>query len=132
MPKRPAGDNLPGNDGRWFLELIGVAVPALESTDAYATLESLVPPPTADDTSTLSTGAIAAAVNGALSVSATENGEFVPLSAGDTQAIDDAPPRRSRWWVLGVVAVLVILAVGAGAYFLPRSTEAEAALLAAR
>lgn len=131
MPKRPAGDNLPGNDGRWFLELIGVAEPALESTDAYATLESLVPPPTADDTSTLSTGAIAAAVNGALSRSATENGEFVPLSAGDTQAIDDAPPRRWRWWVLGVVAVLVILAVGAGAYFLPRSTEADAALLAA-
>ena len=102
--------------GVGFLELIGVAEPALESTDAYATLESLVPPPTADDTSTLSTGAIAAAVNGALSRSATEDGEFVPPSA-------PAIPRPStmrplvdgRWWVLGVVAVLVILAVGARA-----------------
>lgn len=131
MAKPPAGDNLPGNDGRWFLELVGVAEPALESTDAYATLESLVPPPTADDTSTLSTAAVAAAVNGALSDSATENGEFVPLAAGAAQAIGDVPPRRWRWWVLGLLAALLIVAFGAGAYFLPRSTEANAATLAA-
>ena len=131
MPKRPAGDNLPGNDGRWFLELVGVAEPPLESTDAYATLESLVAPPIADDTSTLSAAAVGAAVNGALSATATENGEFAPLGAGAAQTADDAPLRRWRWWVLGVVAALLVVAVGAGAYFLPRSTEADATLLAA-
>lgn len=131
MPKRPARDNLPGNDGRWFLELVGVTEPALESTDAYATLESLVPPPTADDTSTLSTGAVAAAVTGALSARATENGEFVPLTVGAAPTIEDAPPRRWRWWLLGVVALLLIVAVGAGAYVLPRSTADDARLLAA-
>jgi hypothetical protein len=131
MPKRATAPNLPGNDGRWFLELVGVAEPAPESTDAYATLESLVPPPTADDTATLSTAAVAAAVNGALSAGGAENGEFVPLTTGAARAIRDVSHRRWRWWALATVAALLIVAVGAGVSLLPRSTAANATMLAA-
>ena len=132
MPKHPARDPLPGNDGRWFLELVGVVEPSLESTDSYATLEGLVPPPMPDDTATISAGAGAAAVNGGLADEAAHNGGFVTLGDG---AVQQGTVEARRWWpwlVAAMIAGVMVAAAGSGAYLLPRSVNEEAAQLASR
>jgi len=130
MPKHPPRDPLPGNDGRWFLELVGVVEPSLESTDTYATLEGLVPPPAPDDTATITAAAGAAAVKGALVDDSAPNGEYVPLGT-ETPA---GTPQRRRWpWVaLAILAITVVGVVASGAYLLPRSADEEAARLASQ
>lgn len=131
MPKKPAREHLPGNDGRWFLELVGVVEPALESTDTYATLEGLVPPPAPDDTSTLSAAAVAAAVNGGLQTESGPNGELAPPGEGAPLSSERA---RRRWpWLVSAALIAVLAAVGAyGAYAFPRSVAAQADELAAQ
>lgn len=131
MPKHPARDPLPGNDGRWFLELVGVVEPSLESTDTYATLEGLVPPPMPDDTSTISAGAVAAAVNGGLVDEAAHNGGLVPIGEGAPQQADRAR-RRWPWLVAALIAGLVVAATASGIYLLPRSVNEEASQLASQ
>ena len=128
MPKHPARESLPGNDGRWYLELVGVVEPELESTETYATLERLVPPPTPDDTATVSSGAMAAAVTGALVSEAAPNGEFVPLAPDAAASIEDEGPtrRRAPWWSLGLALVLIAATIGAAVYLLPRAAATEA------
>lgn len=128
MPKQ--SDPLPGNDGRWFLELVGVVEPSLESTDTYATLEGLVPPPTPDDTATITAAAGAAAVKGALLDDSAANGEFVPLGTETPAGIK----RRRRWpWVVvGILVLAIVGVVASGVYLLPRSADEEASLLASQ
>ena len=130
MPKKPAREHLPGNDGRWFLELVGVVEPSLESTDTYAILEGLVPPPAPDDTSTLSAAATAAAVNGGLQTESGPNGELSPFGGGTQVPSGRA---RRRWpWLVSATLIAVLVALGAyGVYVLPRSVAAEADELAA-
>lgn len=129
MAKHPTREILPGNDGRWYLELIGAVEPVLESTDTYASLQNLVPPATPDDTATVSTGAGAAAVNGDLVADALPNGEFVPLGPDAATGYETEQPVRSplRWWSLGLALVLVAATAAAAAYLLPGAAEAEAA-----
>ena len=128
--KHPARDPLPGNDGRWFLELVGVVEPSLESTDTYATLEGLVPPPTPDDTATITAAASAAAVKGALLDDSAPNGEFVPLGTETPAGIE----RRRRWpWVVvGILVLAIVGVVASGVYLLPRSADEEASRLASQ
>jgi hypothetical protein len=132
MPRKPVRVGLPGNDGRWFLELVGVAEPAVDPSDAYATLESLVPPGVPDDTSTMSMGSLAASVNGALTAAATENGEFVPLGSTTAPLIYETEQRSRRWMAMVAVAIILAAAVGTAVYALPKAAEDEAAMLAAQ
>lgn len=133
MARRSESSALPGNDGRWFLELIGVIEPELDSTATYATLESLVPPPVADDSTTLSAGAASAAVNGALLVEPTPNGELVPLTPGaPAGGAEDGPRRRRVWWITGPLLLILVGALGAGIYLLPRASTQEAAQVASQ
>jgi hypothetical protein len=121
--KRPR-DRVPGNDGRWFLELVGVVEPDPASTDTYAALQRLVPPPTSDDTATISATSVASTANGGL--------ETDPSPRGAPPGPDESAEPRSRgWWVLGVVVLLIAAAAVAGVLLLPRAADAEAASIAA-
>ena len=117
MAKHPPREVLPGNDGRWYLELVGVVEPELESTDTYATLQALVPPATPDGTATVSSGATAAAVNGALVPDAQPSGEFVALAPDAATGSETVRPswRGRRWWRLGLALVLVAAPASAAA-----------------
>lgn len=133
MARRSESSALPGNDGRWFLEVIGVIEPELEPTATYATLETLVPPPVADDSTTVNTASASAAVNGALLAEPTPNGELVPLAPGAAvSGAEDGPRRRRVWWVTGLLLLILGGAVGAGIYLLPRASDQDAAVLASQ
>ncbi|GMQ86467.1 MAG: hypothetical protein BMS9Abin07_2046 [Acidimicrobiia bacterium] len=125
MARRSESSALPGNDGRWFLELLGLIEPEMEPTAAFATLESLVPPPVADDTETANAGAVSAAVNGALLVEAPPNGELVSLTS-------DGSHRRRVWWITSLLLLILGGAIGAGIYLLPRAADQEATELASQ
>ena len=133
MAKHPTGETLPGNDGRWYLELVGVVEPELQSTDTFANLQNLVPPATPDHTATVSTGAATAAVSGALVEDAQPNDEFVPLAPDAATVYETEQPSRRllRWWSLGLALVLVAATIAAAAYLLPPAADAEAADAAA-
>ncbi len=131
MARRSESSALPGNDGRWFLELIGVIEPEPESTGTYATLETLVPPPVADDSTTVSAGAASAAVAGAFLAEPTPNGELVPLARPAATA-GAGPRRRWAWWITGLLLVVLVGALGVGIYFLPRASDQDAAVLASQ
>jgi hypothetical protein len=121
--KRPQG-RLPGNDGRWFLELVGAVEPDPDSTGTYATLEQLVPPPAPDDTSTIAATSVGTTANGALETDASRNGA-PPGSAGVRSRA------HTGWWVLAASIVLVALAIGAAVVLVPRAANAEAEAAAA-
>ena len=134
MARRSETSALPGNDGRWFLELIGVIESEPESTATYATLETLVPPPVADDSTTVSAGAATAEVAGALLAEPTPNGEFVPLAPGafTAAATADGPRRRPVWWISGLLLLVLVGALGVGIYLLPKASDQDATVLASQ
>lgn len=121
--KRPR-EALPGNDGRWFLELVGALPPEPSPTDTYATLQQLIPPPPSDETATIASTAVATTASGGLETSASPNGG----PPGDDM-------ERARgfagWWVLASVLLLLGIAVAAGVVLLPRAAQTEAAAAAA-
>ncbi len=127
MARRSESSALPGNDGRWFLELIGIIAPEPEPTATYATLETLVPPPVADDSTTVNVASASAAVNGALLAEPTPNGELVPLAPDE-----DGPRRWWLWWIAGLLLLILGGALGAGIYLLPRASSQDAAVLASQ
>jgi len=139
MARKDRDLSLPGNDGRWFLEIAGVVEAAPSPTSTYTQLEALEPPPDGVASESEGVTAGAAAVSGSLAEDAAD-GSFVPVAHRSTDPLDDWRPddvsrrlgRRGygRW----LVVVLLLLVVGAGvaaAYFLPRAAQAEADLLAA-
>jgi len=139
MTRKKQDAPLPGNDGRWFLELAGVVEPPPSPTSTYTQLQDLEAPPplVASETAGLTAGA--AAVSGSLAGDA-QDGEFVavaPRTAGpldDWQPDDVSPSLARRGWGRWVVAFLVIAllaAAGAAAILLPRSVQSQADLLAA-
>lgn len=134
MAYAPQHPQLPGNDGRWYLELVGVVEPDPDSTDTYAALEALEPPAAADPSVTMSAAATAAMVHGALVPNATPNGEFVPLveRGGVTASRREHNLRRLSWLVPAGAAVLVVAALSMAVYLMPKAVEDEAAVLAAR
>lgn len=139
MTRKHNDHPLPGNDGRWFLELAGVVEPPPSPTSTYTQLEALEPPPPLVASESTAVTAGAAAVSGSLASDAPE-GEFVavaPRSSGtlDDWQPDDVSPRLSHhgWgrWVL-VFLVVAIVAAGTAAFILlPRSVQQQADVLAA-
>jgi hypothetical protein len=126
--------DLPGNDGRWFLELTGTVDSEPTSTSSFATLENL----------DLQAGVAAAVAAGATDVD--ETGEMEITAAAEATAVlapsgplDDWEPdslsrtllrrRPFRWTVVGLT-LLIVLAVVAGILWLPRAAENQATTLA--
>lgn len=135
---------LPGNDGRWFLELAGVIEPAPRPTETYTELEALEPPPAFVASESVAVTAGAAAVSGSLS--ADSNGEtagdpdtFVPVAPRSDDGLkdwrpDDVSPRLGRHgfgrWLAGALFVLAVAAVALAVFLLPRAVQSEADALA--
>ena len=135
---------LPGNDGRWFLELVGVFKPAPSPTETYTELEALEQPPPFVASESAAVTAGAAAVSGSLSPDA--DGEtagsdtFVPVAPRSDDGLDDwqpddVSPRLGRRgfgrWLAAALFVLVVAAVVAAVILLPRAVQNEADALAA-
>jgi hypothetical protein len=138
MTRKHNDHSLPGNDGRWFLELAGVVEPPPSPTSTYTQLEALEPPPPLVASESTAVTAGAAAVSGSLASDAPE-GEFVavaPRSSGtlDGWQPDDVSPRLSRhgWgrWVLAFLLVAIVAAGTAAFILLPRSVQQQADVLA--
>ena len=139
MTRKKQDLSLPGNDGRWFLELAGVVEPQPSPTSTYTQLQALEAPPPLVASETLAVTAGVAAVSGSLAADAPD-GEFVPVAPrtegplADWQP-DDVSPGLGRhgWgrWVVAALLVLVVIAVGSAIVLLPRSVQNEADLLAA-
>ncbi len=135
---------LPGNDGRWFLELAGVAKPAPSPTKTYAELEALEQPPAFVASESAAVTAGAAAVSGSLASAtdseSSEGDTFVPVAPRTDDGLDDwqpddVSPRLARRglgrWLVGALAVLAIAAIAIAVVLLPRAVQSEADLLAA-
>lgn len=145
MARKKSETQLPGNNGRWFLELAGVVDPPLSPTETYTELEALEPPPPFVASESAAVTAGAAAVSGSLSTNA--NGEtagdgdtFVPVAARSDDGLpdwrpDDVSPRLGRRglgrWLAAALLVLVVVAVGLAVVLLPRAVQSEADALAA-
>ena len=135
---------LPGNDGRWFLELAGVVESPPSPTETYTELETLESPPPFVASESAAVTAGAAAVSGSLAADA--NGEtsggdtFVPVAPRTDDGLedwrpDDVSPRLGRRgfgrWLAGALFVLVVAAVAVAVLMLPRAVQSEADALAA-
>ena len=144
MARNKSEISLPGNDGRWFLELAGVVRPAPSPTETYTELEALDQPPAFVASESAAVTAGAAAVSGSLSPEAggetTAGDAFVPVAPRPSNGLDDwqpddVSPRLGRRglgrWLIAVVLVLAIAAVVAAVIFLPRTVQSEADVLAA-
>ena len=144
MARKKPEAPLPGNNGRWFLELTGVIKPAPSPTETYTELEALEQPPAFVASESAAVTAGAAAVSGSLSPET--NGEtagddtFVPVAPRSDDGLDDwqpddVSPRLARRglgrWLVAVLLVLAIAAVVAAVVLLPRAVQREANLLAA-
>jgi hypothetical protein len=144
MARKEPEVSLPGNDGRWFLELAGVVKPPPSLTETYTELEALEQPPAFVASESTAVTAGAAAVSGSLVADA--NGEvvgddtFVPVAPRADDGLegwqpDDVSPRLGRRglgrWLVAVLLVLVVAAVVAAVILLPRAVQSEADLIAA-
>jgi hypothetical protein len=135
---------LPGNDGRWFLELAGVIEPAPRLTETYTELEALEPPPAFVASESVAVTAGAAAVSGSLSADTNggtegDNETFVPVAPRSDEGLkdwrpDDVSPRLGRHgfgrWLAGALFVLAVAAVALAVFLLPRAVQSEADALA--
>jgi hypothetical protein len=135
---------LPGNDGRWFLELAGVIEPAPRPTETYTELEALEPPPAFVASESVAVTAGAAAVSGSLSADTNggtegDNETFVPVAPRSDEGLkdwrpDDVSPRLGRHgfgrWLAGALFVLAVAAVALAVFLLPRAVQSEADALA--
>jgi hypothetical protein len=135
---------LPGNDGRWFLELAGVIEPAPRPTETYTDLEALEPPPAFVASESVAVTAGAAAVSGSLSADTNggtegDNETFVPVAPRSDEGLkdwrpDDVSPRLGRHgfgrWLAGALFVLAVAAVALAVFLLPRAVQSEADALA--
>lgn len=135
---------LPGNNGRWFLELAGVVESPPSPTETYTELETLESPPAFVASESAAVTAGAAAVSGSLAADA--NGEtsgddaFVPVAPRTDDGLDDwrpddVSPRLGRRgfgrWLAGALFILVVTAVAVAVLMLPRAVQSEADALAA-
>ncbi len=138
MTRKKQDVPLPGNDGRWFLELAGIVEPPPSPTSTYTQLKDLEAPPPLVASETAAVTAGAAAVSGSLAGDG-EDGDFVPVAPRTTGPLDDwqpddvSPSLARRGWGRWVVAFLIIALLAAGgvaAFLLPRSVQNQADLLA--
>jgi hypothetical protein len=144
MARKESDISLPGNDGRWFLELAGVVKPPPSPTETYTELEALEQPPAFVASESTAVTAGAAAVSGSLAVNANDeaagDNTFVPVAPRSDDGLDgwqpdDVSPRLGRRglgrWLVAVLLVLVVVAVVAAVILLPRAVQSEADLIAA-
>ncbi|MEA2010909.1 MAG: hypothetical protein U9N78_09395, partial [Actinomycetota bacterium] len=144
MARKKQEISLPGNDGRWFLELAGIIKPAPSPTETYTELEELEEPPAFVASESAAVTAGAAAVSGSLSPEtngeATEGDTFVPVAPRTDDGLDgwqpdEVSPRLGRRglgrWLVAVLLVLAVAALVAAAVLLPRAVQTEADALAA-
>jgi hypothetical protein len=145
MTSQDSPPDLPGNDGRWFLELTGTVDSEPTSTSSFATLENLE----------LQAGVAAAVAAGTATATdeADETGEMEVTGATDAPAspdvavavsaagdpLDDWQPdglsrtlikRKPFRWTVVAVTLIVVLAIVAGVLWLPRAAEGQATNLA--
>jgi hypothetical protein len=144
MTSQDSPPDLPGNDGRWFLELTGTVESEPTSTSSFATLENLE----------VQAGVAAAVAAGKATATkdADETGEMEITGATDTPTAPDAavaaaaggplddwqPDGLSRTlvkrkpfrWTVVAVTSIVVLAIVAGVLWLPRAAENQATDLA--
>ncbi len=144
MARKKSQVSLPGNDGRWFLELAGVVKSAPSPTETYTELEALEQPPAFVASESAAVTAGAAAVSGSLATGA--NGEtagddtFVPVAPRSNDGLDDwepddVSPRLGRRglgkWLAAALLVIVVVAIVLAVILLPRTVQNEADVLAA-
>ncbi|MEN8235456.1 MAG: hypothetical protein ABFR89_11115 [Actinomycetota bacterium] len=139
MARKDKDLSLPGNDGRWFLELAGVIESTPKPTATYTELKALEPPPATVASESEAVTAGAAAVSGSLA-SDSDDDAFVPVAHRSTDPLDqwqpdDVSPGLARRgvgrWILVFLLILFVAAGAAAVYFLPRAVQQEADLLAA-
>ncbi len=143
MARKDQEPLLPGNDGRWFLEVAGVVDLPPSPTATYTELEDLEPPPPVVASESAAVTAGTAAVSGSLSDNDDDDQEaFVPVSAPSASADplsnwqpDEASSRLGRHgfgrWVAAAVVVALLAVAGFAAYYLPRQVQEQADDLAA-
>ena len=144
MARKKPQISLPGNDGRWFLELAGVVKPAPSPTETYTELKALEQPPAFVSSESAAVTAGAAAVSGSLATDT--NGEttgddtFVPVAPRSNDGLDDwepddVSPRLGRRglgkWLGAALLVIAVAAIVLAVVLLPRTVQNEAELLAA-
>ncbi len=139
MARKEQEPLLPGNDGRWFLEVAGIVDEPPTPTSTYTELEQLEAPAPVVESESAAATATTAAVSGSLAEDA-DGDEFVPVTAQDGDALSDWEPdpassrlgRHSygRWIAAGAV-VAVLAVVGWLIYSLPNNVQQEADDLAA-
>lgn len=135
---------LPGNDGRWFLELAGVVKSPSSPTETYTELEALEQPPAFVASESAAVTAGAAVVSGSLAPDtdskSSEGDTFVPVAPRTDDGLDDwqpddVSPRLARRglgrWLVGALVALAIAAIAIAVVLLPRAVQSEADLLAA-
>lgn len=138
MARKEQEPLLPGNDGRWFLEVAGVVELPPTPTSTYTELERLEPPAPVVASESAAGTASTAAVSGSLAEDA-EDDEFVPVAAGSKDPLPNWEPdaassrlgRRSygRWIAAGFVVVVVAI-IGWLAYSLLHGVQRDADELA--
>lgn len=140
MAKNDQEPLLPGNDGRWFLEVAGVVDSPPNPTATYTQLEKLDPPPPVVASESAAVTAGTAAVSGSLAANDSKDEDtFVPVAAPSADPLhdwqpDDVSGRLGRHgfgrWVAAGVAVAILAAAGFAAYYLPRQVQEQADNLA--
>lgn len=140
MARKDQEPLLPGNDGRWFLEVAGVVDLPPSPTTTYAQLEDLEPPPPVVASESAAFAAGTAAVSGSLSDNEDDDEDaFVPVSAPSVDPLsdwypDEASSRLGRHgfgrWVAGAVVVALLAIAGFAGYYLPRQVQEQADNLA--
>jgi len=136
MARKDQEPLLPGNDGRWFLEVAGVVDSPPSPTATYTELEDLEPPPPVVASESAAVTAGTAAVSGSLSDNEDDDQEaFVPVSAPSADPLsdwqpDEASSRLGRHgfgrWVAAAVVVALLAVAGFAAYYLPRQVQEQA------
>lgn len=134
MARKDQEPLLPGNDGRWFLEVAGVVDSPPSPTATYTQLEDLEPPPPVVASESAAVTAGTAAVSGSLSDNEDDEA-FVPVSAPSADPLsdwqpDEASSRLGRHgfgrWVAAAVVVALVAVAGFAAYYLPRQVQEQA------
>ncbi|MGB5566776.1 MAG: hypothetical protein WBN93_10635 [Acidimicrobiia bacterium] len=141
MAKKDQEPLLPGNDGRWFLEVAGVVEQPGSPTSSYTELRDLKPPAPVVASESAAVGASTAAVSGSLSAEEdADEDTFVPVAAPTGDSLPDWEPdamssriggRGYGRWVAAGVVVALIAAVGFAVYYFPRGVQEDADALAA-